>query len=148
MARSGKPAKPPRIDPRVSRVLLAEDSEINTLLARAILEQMGLEVTCAANGIEAVGAAATSAFDLILMDVQMPEMDGLEATRRIRAGGSPSAGAPILAMAANARATDRQACLAAGMIDFLAKPLTADSFAEALAKLFAEPEEGASQRVA
>ncbi|HSV03613.1 MAG TPA: response regulator [Phenylobacterium sp.] len=120
------------------RVLLAEDNEINILLARTILEQMGLEVTAVVNGVEAVEAAEGYGFDLILMDVQMPEMDGLEATRRIRAGGGPSAAAPILAMTANARISDREACLAAGMTDFLAKPFTPDTLMSALARLFDE----------
>jgi len=130
------------------RVLLAEDNEINTLLARTILEQMGLEVTSVVNGLEAVEAAEAGGFDLILMDVQMPEMDGLEATRRIRAGGGPSAGAPILAMTANARMSDREACLAAGMTDFLAKPFTPDTLMTAIARLFAENRSQDDQAVA
>jgi len=135
------PEAPVELGPGAGRVLLAEDNEINILLARTILEQMGLEVTSVSNGLDAVAAASRTAFDLILMDVQMPEMDGLEATRRIRGGRGPCAAAPILAMTANARASDREACLAAGMTDFLSKPFTPESLMTALTALV-RPEDG------
>jgi signal transduction histidine kinase/CheY-like chemotaxis protein len=121
-------------DPAASsgRVLLAEDNEINTLLARTILEQVGFSVTCVVNGLEAVAAAEVGAYDLILMDVQMPQLDGLEATRRIRAMGGPGAQTPIIAMTANAMRQDRDACLAAGMDDFVSKPIDAAQFLSVL----------------
>jgi CheY-like chemotaxis protein len=85
------------------------------------LESAGLVVDLAIDGIKAVGMAEAGAYDAILMDMQMPGMDGLEATRRIRAG-SPNRRTPIIAMTANAFADDRARCLAAGMDDFLSKP--------------------------
>ena len=80
------------------------------------------------NGEEAVAAATARAFDLIIMDVQMPKMDGLQATRAIRALNTPAASTPILAMTANAMASDREACLAAGMDDFVSKPIDMRAF--------------------
>jgi signal transduction histidine kinase/DNA-binding response OmpR family regulator len=117
------------------RVLLAEDNEINTLLARTLLEQFGCSVTCVANGEEAVIAAATGVFDLVLMDVQMPVMDGLEATRRIRAMSGSCATVPIAAMTANAMRQDREACLAAGMNDFVSKPINVELLLAAIERL-------------
>jgi signal transduction histidine kinase/DNA-binding response OmpR family regulator/HPt (histidine-containing phosphotransfer) domain-containing protein len=117
------------------RVLLAEDNEINTMLACTILEEAGYSVDCVVNGLEAVEAVESMTFDLILMDVQMPVMDGLEATRRIRALGSSAARTPILAMTANAMATDRDACLEAGMDDFISKPIDPDTFLRVVVKV-------------
>jgi len=104
------------------RILLVEDNETNLQVARELLEQAGLEVVTAANGLEAVERVAKERFDGILMDLQMPVMDGLTATRKIRKGSSPP-GLPILAMTANALAADREECLAAGMNDHIAKPI-------------------------
>jgi signal transduction histidine kinase/CheY-like chemotaxis protein/HPt (histidine-containing phosphotransfer) domain-containing protein len=106
------------------RILLAEDNVINRALATGILEKRGHSLVHAANGREAVEAAAGEAFDLIFMDVQMPEMDGLEATRQIReSDGRFGVHTPIVAMTAHAMAGDRERCLAAGMDDYLSKPL-------------------------
>jgi signal transduction histidine kinase/CheY-like chemotaxis protein/HPt (histidine-containing phosphotransfer) domain-containing protein len=110
------------------RILLAEDNEINTLLACTILEEAGFSVRCAVNGVEALDAVEREAFDLVLMDVQMPEMDGLQATRAIRQLSGPSARTPIVAMTANAMRSDQDNCLAAGMDDFISKPIEPDSF--------------------
>jgi PAS domain S-box-containing protein len=110
------------------RILLAEDNEINTLLACTILEEAGYSVVCAVNGREAVEAVGREAFDLILMDVQMPEMDGLEATRAIRRLDGPAARSIIVAMTANAMRSDQDNCLAAGMDDFISKPIDPESF--------------------
>jgi signal transduction histidine kinase/CheY-like chemotaxis protein/HPt (histidine-containing phosphotransfer) domain-containing protein len=109
-------------------ILLAEDNEINTLLACTLLEEAGYTVECAVNGREAVAAAQRCRFDLILMDVQMPEMDGLEATRLIRKLGGPAAQTPIVAMTANAMRSDQDTCLDAGMNDFVSKPIDPDAF--------------------
>jgi PAS domain S-box-containing protein len=104
------------------RVLVVEDNETNLQVARELLVQAGLEVITAANGLEAVERAAEERLDGILMDLQMPVMDGLTATKEIRRGTSPT-GLPILAMTANAMAADREKCLAAGMNDHIAKPI-------------------------
>jgi two-component system sensor histidine kinase/response regulator len=107
------------------RILVAEDNLINRALTTGMLEKRGHSLIHASNGLEAVAAAAQEAFDLILMDVQMPEMDGLEATRLIRQaeqlGARPST--PIAAMTAHAFSADRARCLAAGMDHYLSKPL-------------------------
>jgi len=113
---------------RQGRVLLAEDNVINTLLARTLLEAVGYSVAAVVNGADAVEAAQVERFDLILMDVHMPVMDGLEASRRIRALGDAAGTVPIVAMTANAMTNDRDACLEAGMDDFVSKPFDADAF--------------------
>jgi signal transduction histidine kinase/CheY-like chemotaxis protein len=107
------------------RVLLAEDNPINALLARTLLERAGCAVTLAQDGEEAVSAAATGNYDLILLDIRMPRLDGLEAAARIRAGAGPSAGAPIVALTADAGDEERTLAFQAGMDDFLTKPIDA-----------------------
>nr|PZN64552.1 MAG: hybrid sensor histidine kinase/response regulator [Pseudomonadota bacterium] len=109
------------------RVLLVEDNRINQLVAQAMLEDFGLSVTVATGGAEAVRLVQEQPFSLVLMDCQMPGMDGYEATRRIRAWEQASGrtrALPIVALTANAMAGDREACLAAGMTDYLAKPVS------------------------
>jgi CheY-like chemotaxis protein len=114
------------------RVLLAEDNPMNQKLALRLLRNMGLAADVAASGLEAVEAIGREPYDLILMDVQMPDMDGLEATRRIRAA-DPTIRPWIVAMTANAMAGDREACLAAGMDDYLTKPIRPNELAAAIA---------------
>jgi hypothetical protein len=105
------------------KVLVAEDVELNQYLARHILESWDFEVVIASNGREALEALETTAFDCILMDVQMPEMDGIEATQHIRSLSDPvKANIPIIALTANALKGDSEKYLAAGMTDYLAKP--------------------------
>jgi signal transduction histidine kinase/CheY-like chemotaxis protein len=104
------------------RVLLVEDNQINAVLATALIKRAGHQVDLAADGAAGVAAAASGAYDVVLMDMHMPEMDGLEAARRIRGLSGAAAGVPIVALTANAMASDRQKCLAAGMDDFLSKP--------------------------
>ncbi|MBZ0153876.1 MAG: response regulator [Planctomycetes bacterium] len=104
------------------RVLVVEDNAINQTVARRMLEQLGQTVHLAGNGIEALAALQQASFDLVLMDCQMPEMDGFEATRRIRAGEAPPR-LPIIALTANSLKGDRERCLAAGMDDYLSKPI-------------------------
>jgi CheY-like chemotaxis protein len=105
-------------------VLVAEDHPVNQRLVTRILEKAGHTVTVVANGREAVEAVRRAPFDVVLMDVQMPEMDGLEATRAIRALESADRGrVPIVAMTARAMPRDREECLAAGMDGHLAKPI-------------------------
>lgn len=107
------------------RVLLAEDNEIGQMVAVSLLRKAGIEVDVVGNGAEAVEAALRRDFDLVLMDVRMPVMDGLEATRRIRAATGPKARVPVIAMTAHAMRGDREACLAAGMDDHVDKPVDA-----------------------
>jgi signal transduction histidine kinase/ActR/RegA family two-component response regulator len=110
-----------RRDHAGQRVLLVEDNPINQLVASELLQAAGLLVSCAEDGEQALTMALAGPYDLILMDVQMPKMDGLAATRAIRTQAGP--GTPVIAMTANAFGEDRVACLAAGMNDHLAKPV-------------------------
>ena len=123
------------------RVLLAEDNEINQLVARDLLELEGHTVTAVGNGREAVAAVKDSAFDLVLMDVQMPVMDGVEAAREIRAWERATGDhVPIVALTAHAVAGDRERFLAAGMDDYLTKPLHTEQLFSTLAKIGARGE--------
>jgi signal transduction histidine kinase/CheY-like chemotaxis protein len=131
-----QPASPEdeRISPASAvglRVLLAEDNPINAILARALLEREGCAVECASNGLEAVAAARAGGHDLILMDVRMPGMDGIQAARVLRLEGFPGA---IVALTADAFEDDRRACLAVGMDDFLTKPLEVGALRAILAR--------------
>jgi len=123
------------------RLLLAEDNLVNQRVAMAVLRKLGLVPDLAVNGLEAAAAAAANRYDLILMDCQMPEMDGFQATRRIRereaAGGLVRV--PILAMTANAMSGDRERCLESGMDDYLAKPIAILDLKEALLRWQPQP---------
>ncbi len=114
--------------------MLVEDNRINQRLACKLLEGRGYRVTLAENGQLALDALAHASFAVVLMDMQMPVMDGLEATRRIRAREAASglARTPIVAMTANAMQGDRERCLAAGMDDYLSKPINADELSRQL----------------
>ena len=114
------------------RILLAEDNALNQKLALRLLSRMGYTADVAADGREAVEAVAHGAYDLVLMNVQMPEMDGLEATRRIVEATDPAARPRILAMTANAMDGDRERCLAAGMDGYISKPIRVDELVSAL----------------
>lgn len=119
------------------RVLLAEDNQVNQLVAKALLESLGCTVVVAADGHEAVSACRAGGYDLLLMDCQMPNLDGLEAAQQIRAlerDGVLRKRVPIVALTANAFDSDRKACLAAGMDDFLAKPVRSEDLARMIVK--------------
>jgi signal transduction histidine kinase/CheY-like chemotaxis protein/HPt (histidine-containing phosphotransfer) domain-containing protein len=109
----------------VARVLVVEDDEVNRVIVRSMVECGGFQCVAASNATEALRRLADEHFDAVLMDWQMPGMDGLEATRRLRAGmaGSLNRAVPVIALTANAFAEDKDACLAAGMSDFLTKPV-------------------------
>jgi CheY-like chemotaxis protein len=118
-------------------ILLVEDHKINQKLALTLLDRMGYSVDLAQDGHEAVAAAARTAYALVLMDMQMPGMDGLEATRIIRARAGPNQHVPIVALTANAMQSDREACMAAGMDDFLSKPFSRELLAACLTRWMA-----------
>ncbi|HUL09981.1 MAG TPA: response regulator [Candidatus Acidoferrum sp.] len=105
------------------RILVVEDNQVNQLLATVLLSKAGHRIDIAANGLEALDAVGSRPYDLVLMDVQMPEMDGIEATKRIRAMAGPARNLPIIAMTANAMKGDRERLLAAGMNDYVSKPI-------------------------
>ena len=117
-----------------AKVLLAEDHDINRALATIFLEEAGFDVDVAENGVDAVLAAQTTRYDAILMDVRMPKLDGLGATRQIRAAESGERRTPIIAMTADASADDRQLCLEAGMDDFISKPFNPDQMVAAVTR--------------
>ena len=114
------------------QLLLVEDNVINQKLALTLISRLGHSADLAENGVAAVKAASEKHYDLILMDMQMPEMDGLEATRAIRAGDGPNKATWIIALTANAMQSDQDACQAAGMNDFLSKPFDREGLAAAL----------------
>jgi PAS domain S-box-containing protein len=125
------------------RILVAEDNAVNQRLALLLLEKLGYSADVARNGVEAVEAVCSQRYDVVLMDVEMPDMDGLEATRRIhgqRYGGKPPR---IIAVTANAMQGDREACLAAGMDDYLPKPIRLEELDAALRR--SEPHAAARQ---
>jgi CheY-like chemotaxis protein len=117
------------------RILLAEDNAVNQKLAVRLLEKQGHQVVVASNGCEAVRAALEQPFDLVLMDVQMPEMSGLEAAAAIRASEKVSGShIPIIALTAHAMTGDRDQCVGAGMDDYLSKPIRPEDLYEAIAR--------------
>ncbi|HZI82705.1 MAG TPA: GAF domain-containing protein, partial [Casimicrobiaceae bacterium] len=126
-----------RLDPQMGsrhplRILLAEDNVVNQKLALRILQQMGYRADLASNGIEAIESVGRQVYDVVLMDVQMPEMDGLDAARQICSRWQPNERPRIVAMTANAMQGDRDMCLAAGMDDYLTKPIRVERLVEAL----------------
>ncbi len=126
-------AAAPSVDSAL-HVLLVEDHKINQVLALEILKRLGCTADLAENGVQAVAAASQKAYGLILMDMQMPEMDGLEATRRIRAKLGPNQVTPIVALTANAMQSDQVACKEAGMNDFLGKPFSRKALVDCMSR--------------
>ncbi len=128
----------PRLLPPVRsglRVLLAEDNVVNQKIALRLLERMGYRADVASNGIEAIEAIERQPYDAILMDIQMPEMDGIEATRHIRANHPPEQQPVIIAMTAHVLDGDREWCLSAGMDDFVGKPVRVEELMECLRRV-------------
>ena len=120
--RLDSPATAPRPGPKKHRILLAEDNQINAVLATAIIKRAGHHVDVAGNGREALDFIQAAPYDMVLMDMHMPEMDGVEASRKIRELPGDVGNIPIVALTANAMKSDRDTCLGAGMDDFLTKP--------------------------
>jgi CheY-like chemotaxis protein len=118
---------------RALRILVAEDNHVNQLLVRAMLEKAGHRIDVAGNGIEAVDAVYKRPYDIVLMDMQMPEMDGLAAARRIRSLDGPMAAVPIIALTANAMQGVREQVLAAGMDGYVPKPINRRELLNAIA---------------
>jgi CheY-like chemotaxis protein len=145
-ARSAAPSAPkPRMDTGMAerhplRILLAEDNVVNQKLALRLLQQMGYRADVAGNGVEAIECIQRQTYDVVLMDVQMPEMDGLEASRRITARWKAGERPRIVAMTANAMQGDREECLAAGMDDYVTKPIRVDALVHALLQAKARDE--------
>ena len=136
-ATAAKPTGKTTIDPQMAsrhplRILLAEDNLVNQKLALRLLSQMGYAADVVVNGLKAIEAIDAKPYDVVLMDVQMPEMDGLEASRQLTAKLRPHERPRIVAMTANAMQGDREACLAAGMDDYVTKPIRVDALVEAL----------------
>ncbi|AEG02928.1 ATP-binding protein [Methylomonas methanica] len=116
-----------------ARILLVEDNEINRIVAKDLLEKLGISVDLAEHGGEALGKLALSNYDGILMDVQMPVMDGYQATRRLKESAALKS-LPVIAMTANAMQEDREKCLEAGMVDFISKPILPQTLYQVLSK--------------
>ncbi len=147
-APGAKPAAKAALDPQMAqrnplRILLAEDNLVNQKLALRLLGQMGYSADVVVNGLQALERVEQQPYDVVLMDVQMPEMDGLEASRRITAKWQPHERPRIVAMTANAMQGDREACLAAGMDDYVTKPIRVEALVAALQQVV--PRAGAGQ---
>jgi CheY-like chemotaxis protein len=126
---------PPAVQGRSLRVLVAEDNQTNQVVIRAMVTKLGHRADLVGNGLEALDAAQRRPYALVLMDVMMPEMDGLEATRLIRALPGPVGRIPIFGLTAHAAAAEHAACLAAGMNRVITKPVTINALAGPIAEL-------------
>ena len=132
-AAPGQPAQTPGL-----RILLAEDNATNRFVATRMLERLGHDVQSVVDGQAAVDAVKTGNHDLVLMDMMMPEMDGLTATREIRAMDGPKSRIPIIGLTANAMEADAEACREAGMDGFVTKPVKAARLEEAMREVLNE----------
>jgi CheY-like chemotaxis protein len=135
VTRAHEPSPPERVPELAAllplKILLAEDNVINQKVAGVVLQRLGYRPDVAASGLEVIEALRRQAYDVILMDIQMPEMNGLEATARIREGLADRQ-PYIIAITANATVQDREACLSAGMDDYIAKPFRTEELVSAL----------------
>jgi signal transduction histidine kinase/ActR/RegA family two-component response regulator len=129
------------------RILLAEDNGTNRMVVSRILERMGHRVDAVGNGLEAVEAVASIPYDLVLMDVIMPEMDGLAATRSIRAMNDPAASIQIVGLTGGAQRSDEEECLRAGMNRVCVKPITASGLAQVISEQMSPPGQAAARSV-
>ncbi|WP_338844448.1 response regulator [Massilia sp. W12] len=146
-AHSAPPAAPAE-QPGAPHLLLVEDNEINQKLALILLRKMGFEVSLAQHGEQALQLWREGGIDLILMDCEMPVMDGFAATAAIRSQEAPGARIPIVAMTANALAGDRERCLAAGMDDYVSKPIQPEALLQAVKRHLPEPDVSAPRNLA
>jgi len=128
------------------QILLAEDNLVNQRVAMTMLGKMGHSITLAKNGVEAVEQWRKGHFDLILMDVQMPEMTGIEAALQIRREEAEGAHVPIVAMTASAMSEDRDRCLAAGMDNFVSKPISHKAVEQTISAIHPSPVHSGKQR--
>ena len=135
---------PLSLDDRPPQVLIVEDNVVNQRIARRYLEKMGCDFAIAADGIEALELIERYPFDIILMDIQMPRMDGYEATRRLRAREADGPRVPVVAVTASAMPSDRRNCLAQGMDDHIAKPLDPIELRAAIQRWMRSPSKGTS----
>jgi CheY-like chemotaxis protein len=125
---------------RQLRILVAEDNRVNQMLLVRMLEKLGHQVDVVSDGLEAVRTTSQKEFDLVLMDVQMPELDGLEATRRIRVSEEGNGyRLPILVLTANAMLGDKERCLEAGADGYLSKPVSLDQLSGAIEAIASQP---------
>ena len=137
-----KPAERPISEEFPLEVLLAEDNAVNQKVALRFLERLGYRADAVANGLEVLTTLKARRYDLVLMDLQMPEMDGLEASRQIRARFPAERQPKIIALTANAMQGDREMCLASGMDDYISKPVKMHEISAAIRRQFGKPEEG------
>lgn len=134
------PAVPPIVSPSAPmRILVVEDDKVNQLVVTGMLRQMSHHGDCVADGIEALSALVKQSYDVVLMDVRMPNMDGIEAARRIRRMAGPVACVPIIALTANATPHERSRCSEAGMNDFMSKPFRRAELQAKLARWYPRP---------
>jgi CheY-like chemotaxis protein len=134
---------PPSVAPAPLRILLAEDNPVNQMVALEMLRHLGHRADLAENGHEALAALERQAYDVVLLDVQMPQLDGLATARRIRRRWPRGSGPRLVAMTANVMSGDREECLAAGMDDYVGKPVSAGDLEAALARCLPRSDAGA-----
>ncbi len=123
-------------------MLVVDDHDINRRAIQLILQPLGCDIATAADGLQALAACEGAVFDVIFMDVRMPELDGRETTRRLRAGTSPNARTPVVAVTADTQPEDVEACTAAGMAYFVSKPLTPAALLGALQHVLTDAQSG------